>query len=356
MTVRIRKGEDGRLQVYLPNIPELYERIKIIPGYSWHSKGKYWSIPCHDESKQMLKQVFQDEEVVYFSESKETLQSESRILKMIDDELRLRGYSPKSRKAYTGHVSRFLEWLQKTKDKRSFSLEDIRAYSLWLIDRNTSHSYVNQAVSALKFFLVKVLKRSDAVGELARPKKEKKLPDVLSTQEVLRILEAVENLKHRAILFLVYSSGLRVSEVVQLKQEDIDTDRNLIHIRQAKGHKDRFSVLSAVAADILSSYIKKYRPDEWLFAGAEDGKHLAIRTVQKIFENACDKAKINKDVSIHSLRHSFATHLLEGGTDLRYIQELLGHNSSKTTEIYTHVSRRDLSRIQSPLDQYFTKK
>jgi integrase/recombinase XerD len=155
---------------------------------------------------------------------------------------------------------------------------------------------------------------------------------------------------------LTYSAGLRVGEVVRLKLEDIDEERKLIHIRQAKGRKDRYTVLSQVAWDFLNIYLKKYQPEVWLFTGAESGTHLTERSVQHIFENACEKAGIKKDVSVHSLRHSFATHLLEGGTDLRYIQELLGHASSKTTEIYTHVSKRDIGSIQSPLDRLMQEK
>ncbi|MCL0077220.1 tyrosine-type recombinase/integrase [Dehalococcoidia bacterium] len=176
------------------------------------------------------------------------------------------------------------------------------------------------------------------------------MPDILSRQEVLRLLEAVQNPKHRAIMLLTYSSGLRLGEVVRLKIEDIDSARRLIHLRQAKGRKDRYTVLSQVALDALRAYFKQYHPDQWLFPGAQPGRHLHERTVQKVFEQAREMAGIRKNVSVHTLRHSFATHLLESGTDLRYIQELLGHKSSKTTEIYTHVSERDIGRIQSPLD------
>ena len=150
---------------------------------------------------------------------------------------------------------------------------------------------------------------------------------------------------------LIYSAGLRVGEVVRLKPEDIDSERNLIHIRQAKGNKDRYTILSQTALTALNLYLELYRPEKWLFPGAQPGSHLTERSVQKFFDIARDRAGITKDVSVHTLRHSFATHLLEAGTDLRYIQELLGHQSSKTTEIYTHVSKRDIGRIQSPLDR-----
>ena len=151
-------------------------------------------------------------------------------------------------------------------------------------------------------------------------------------------------------MLLTYSGGLRLGEVVRLKVGDIDSDRNLIHIRQAKGRKDRYTLLSKVALEALRAYYRKYQPQTWLFPGAKPGRHLHERSVQKVFDRAQEKAGIRKDVSTHTLRHSFATHLLESGTDLRYIQELLGHKSSKTTEIYTHVSEKNIGQIQSPLD------
>jgi site-specific recombinase XerD len=176
---------------------------------------------------------------------------------------------------------------------------------------------------------------------------------VLTKQEVSRILSAVSNIKHRVILMIVYSAGLRVSEVVKLKVEDIDSQRKLIHIKGAKGRKDRYTLLSDMALQALRQYYTEYRPQGWIFPGAKAGRHVATRTVQAIFEQAKKEARIKKDVSVHCLRHSFATHLLESGVDLRYIQELLGHKSSKTTEIYTHVSTASLGAIKNPLDSLF---
>ena len=154
----------------------------------------------------------------------------------------------------------------------------------------------------------------------------------------------------RTLLMLVYSAGLRVGEVVKLKPEDIDDQCMLIHIKGAKGRKDRYTMLSETALSVLREYQGQYKPANWLFEGARSGRYLSTRSAEKVFEHACQKAQIGKDVSIHILRHSFATHLLEGGTDLRYIQEILGHQHSKTTEIYTHVSTKNISKIKSPLD------
>jgi len=149
---------------------------------------------------------------------------------------------------------------------------------------------------------------------------------------------------------VIYSAGLRVSEAARLKVADIDSDRGLIFVRGGKGRKDRYTTLSDVALDTLRAYWKKYRPEDWLFPGARPGRHITVRTIQKVFAQSRNVAKIRKDVTVHTLRHSFATHLLEEGTDLRYIQELLGHTSTKTTQIYTHVSKQDIGRIRSPLD------
>lgn len=206
-------------------------------------------------------------------------------------------------------------------------------------------------MSALKIFLGKVCGQSDLIMNLPRPKKEKKLPTVLTADEVLRILAALPNLKHKTILMLTYSSGLRIGEVVRLKLHDLDNERFLVHIRQGKGRKDRVTVLSRSAYEMICLYMEKERPYDWLFPGADRDQHITERSIQRIFERARVTAGIRKPATVHTLRHSFATHLLEGGTDLRYIQELLGHESVKTTQIYTHVSTKDARRVMSPLDR-----
>jgi site-specific recombinase XerD len=177
----------------------------------------------------------------------------------------------------------------------------------------------------------------------------------LSQREIIQTLKGIQNIKHKAILFLTYSAGLRVSEVVRLKVHDIDSERQLIRIEQGKGRKDRYTLLSNTSLEVLKEYASRNKLTQWLFPGEQPETHLSERTVQLIFKKAAEKAKIRKNVSVHSLRHSFATHLLEAGTDLRYIQELLGHKNLKTTEIYTHVSKKDLARIQNPLDAAWEK-
>ena len=276
--------------------------------------------------------------------------SQVGIIEATKKELKLRGYSQKTQKAYLHHIKRYMRYFKE--DPKQMDESHIREYILHLIDKESiSRSYHNQAVSAIKFLYDNVLRMPKVVGSLPRPKKEKKLPVVLSREDVIKLLRAVTNLKHKAILMLAYSAGLRVSEVVRLKVQDIDGKRNMIHIKGAKGQKDRYTVLSEVSLEVLRKYWRDYRLKDWLFPGSKEGNHITTRTVEKILENACQKAGILKHITVHALRHSFATHLLENGTDLRYIQELLGHKSSKTTEIYTHVSQRDIGRIKSPLDE-----
>lgn len=187
------------------------------------------------------------------------------------------------------------------------------------------------------------------------PRRESKLPNVLSHREVLAIFDATENLKHKTMILMGYAAGLRVSEVVNLRITDIDSERMVISIKAAKGKKDRCVMLSEALLDTLRLYFKAYRPKNWLFEG-QNFDQYSVRGLQKIFQTAKVKARIRKDVSFHSLRHSFATHLHEAGTDIRVIQELLGHNSTKTTEIYTHISNRTIQKVQSPLDALMNDK
>lgn len=233
------------------------------------------------------------------------------------------------------------------------NVKNVHTYLLGIFEQERSHSYINQAMSALKLFFGKVFGRPDFIMNLPRPKKEKKLPTVLSDDEVLRIFNVLQNLKHKTILMLTYSSGLRVGEVVRLKLHDLDNEHFVVHIRQGKGRKDRLTVLSRSAYEMICIYLEKERPHTWLFPGADRDRPITERSIQRVFERARDAAGIQKPATIHTLRHSFATHLLEGGTDLRYIQELLGHENIKTTQIYTHVSVKDARRVMSPLDRIF---
>ncbi len=227
---------------------------------------------------------------------------------------------------------------------------DIEAYQYHLAStRKVSNSYLNQVVNAVRYYYKDVLGDASRVTFMERPRKEHKLPKVLSEDEVARLLKAPDNLKHRCILMLIYSAGLRLGELIALERTDIIPERGQVIIRGAKGRKDRISLLSPKLLTQLDHYLNEYRPKLFLFEGQNGGAYSAT-SVQAIFHQAKKKAGITAPATVHTLRHSFATHLLEKGTDLRYIQTLLGHSSSKTTEIYTHVSTKALGKIRSPLD------
>ena len=360
--ITIRKGVSGEIMVFFPYEPRLVEKVKTINGRKWHPEEKHWSFPESGSTLEKILKLFEGEEIhidpaVQSQLSPPTiaghpeLVEESKQLHDFNDlrkELISRKYSHKTVKAYLYFNRDFLNHASKSRSEISES--DIKNYLLYHVEvKQSATSTMNQAISALKFYYGSMLKRK-FVYEIKRPRKDKKLPTILSKEEVASILSSVENIKHKAILMLVYSAGLRVSEVVKLKPEDIDSDRMLIHIKGAKGRKDRYTMLSEAVLLVLREYWGKYRPGKWLFGGAKADRFLSTRTVQKILKHACEKAGIKKDISVHSLRHSFATHLLESGTDLRYIQELLGHAHSKTTEVYTHVSTKSIGKIRSPLD------
>lgn len=271
-------------------------------------------------------------------------------LQVFEQELRIRNYSPKTIKSYTSSLKAFIHFIAP-KHPRDLSNQDIRSHlSRMLETGHWSAPSISQLINALRFLYVELYHRPLEIGEIPRPKKEKKLPLVLSQEEVLKIFDSVDNLKHKTLLMLIYSAGLRVGESVRLELRDVDPGRKLIHLRGAKGKKDRYTLLSEVMIEQLNQYQKFYHPDRFLFRGAEGKSHLSERSVEKVFEQALTRAGIRKPATVHTLRHSFATHLLEAGTDLRFIQELLGHSSSKTTEIYTHVSKKSLGNIQNPLD------
>jgi len=268
--------------------------------------------------------------------------------KKLETELHSRKYSPCTLRSYIYYNRMLCRTLQKSAEE--IRTEDVNVFLAGL-DKNKEYSAssMNLAISAIKFFYKEVFK-NDIIGEKHRPRHDKRFPMVLSKQEVIEVLKLEKNPKHRLLLMLAYSSGLRVSEVVALKKEHIDLSRKVIYVVGAKGRKDRCTLLSEKAAAFISEYYDVFNIQTWLFPGQPATHPLTIRSAQKIFDKAIQQAKIDKDISIHSLRHSFATHLLESGTDIRYIQSLLGHASVRTTERYTHIARRSVLSIQSPLD------
>ena len=266
-------------------------------------------------------------------------------------ELLARNYSSKTIKQYIHYNKDFIRFIKKSSDE--IESDDINKYLAYLSDTlKRSVSTLNTAYSSLKFYYKEKVK-NNYFNLKNRPRSSKKLPDILSRNEIKKIIEVTKNLKHKLLISLTYSAGLRVSEVVKLKYTDLDFERNVIFVRQSKGKKDRIAIFSKSIKSMVSEYIKKYRPTIWLFEGWSSETHLSIRSAQKIFEKSKQLAFIKKEVSIHCLRHSFATHLLEKGVEIRYIQKLLGHSNLKTTEIYTHVAKNKLEQIESPIEDIF---
>jgi site-specific recombinase XerD len=271
--------------------------------------------------------------------------------------LKLKAYSASTIRTYRNELVQLLQLL-KDRPVRELTPDDLKRYMVYAmevqgISENTAHSRLN----ALKFYFEQVLGKDKFFWEIPRPKKPLLLPRLLNETELTRLFNALSNKKHKAMLFTAYSSGLRVSEIVNLKISDIDSGRMQILVRSAKGKKDRYVNLSPLLLDILRQYIKEYKPAPgvYLFESEQTLKAYPTRTVQQIFSNARRKAGIRKEVGIHSLRHSFATHLLDKGTDIRYIKDLLGHFNIRTTERYLHVSKKQLVNIISPFDDLWKK-
>ena len=264
------------------------------------------------------------------------------------NEMRSRKYSIKTQDAYVYYNKKICLTLKKKPE--DIDADDVKKYlSLMENDKNYSASSLNLSISALKFFYKNVM-GSCIVKDQKRPNQNKSLPMILSSEEIKKVLNLIKNPKHRLLIMLVYSSGLRVNEVVTLKKEHIDLSRKVIFIKSGKGRKDRYTMLSDKAAFFINKYFECFNIDNWIFPGQKEEKHLSVRAAQHIFSNAVEKASIDKKISIHNLRHTFATHLLETGIDIRYIQSLLGHANLRTTERYTHVAKRNVLNIKSPLD------
>jgi len=264
--------------------------------------------------------------------------------------LLLKAYSPNTVKTYCSEFAQLL-YLLKNNPVNSLTPERLRSYFLYCKKNlNLSENAIHSRMNAVKFYFEQVLGHEKLFfDEIPRPQKKSSLPKVISKGDIAKILAHTDNLKHLLMLKLCYGMGLRVSEIVNLKVSDIDSKRMLVHIQGAKGKRDRYVTLPESALKDLRSYYKLYRPKDYLFEGQYGGQY-AVRSVQAVFRNAMQKAKVNKSVGIHGLRHSYATHLLESGTDMVFIQKLLGHKDIKTTEIYAKVSNRHLQNVKSPLD------
>lgn len=273
----------------------------------------------------------------------------------MEQQLQLKGYSASTIRTYKNEFLLFLKQLKHV-FVDSIQVDRIRNYFQYcLVKLQLSESTIHSRINALKFYYEQVLDREKFFFEIPRPKKHLKLPKVISEEKILQGLLQIENVKHRALLIVAYSAGLRVSEVVKLQITDINADRMQIFVEKAKGKKDRMATLSKFTLQVLQEYLVAYKPLKWIFDGQYPKEHISTRTAQGIFKQAYKNLGLPPSITFHSLRHSYATHLLENGTDIKYIQELLGHNDIKTTLRYTHVSKDAMQRIESPLDKIVRK-
>jgi site-specific recombinase XerD len=358
----IIKTTTGRLKLIFGFNKELVNAIKKMPYNSWNSENRWWTIPYSikylEEIKEVAKlenlRVVYEEEVLENNRKPKITQFDIPNYRSCPEEyiLKLRElrYSENTLKTYKVLFEEFINFYHKFEIGR-IDESMITAFIRYLVlERKVSTSYQNQAINAIKFYYERVLGGHRKVYLVDRPREEKTLPIVLSEEEVVNLLNVTENIKHKSILMLTYSGGLRLSEIINVKLTDIDSNRMQIRIEQGKGKKDRHTLLSVKLLEVIRVYLAEYKPKVWLFEGASGGQY-SVGSIQSIMRDSVLKAGIKKKVSVHSLRHSFATHLLENGTDLRYIQELLGHSSSKTTEIYTHITTKGFDQIKSPLDK-----
>lgn len=376
-------GGELIVKIYFKYNSRIIEIIKNIPGRRWNQENKNWYLPKkHFSLSKFLSKFESVAEVEYsalqaFDEgseygSKNQGHSKPEFENTIDKfqaakdlnhievpsqylEILIRKrYSPNTIKTYSSYMKSFMKEFHHI-PLDTITNQQINDYILKLIrTKGISPSQQNQRINAIKFYYEKVLGQDKMLLHIERPRKSRELPKVLSEDEVLGILNNIDNLKHKAIIGTIYSAGLRRSELINLRKQDLNFERKIIFIRGSKGNKDRNTILSKFLAIMLRKYLDEFRPNYWLIEGMNRNRYSAT-SITKILKRAAIRAGIEKNVTPHMLRHSFATHLLEQGVDIRYIQTILGHGSTKTTEIYTHVSNKSLSNITSPLDVILNK-
>lgn len=370
LTVKVEQlyhRDARRLAVRFAFNPDLQRVLKTLPDARFSKTHKCWYVDDTAGKADALVKLFKGIAYLEFAWLNTGKEKDNRVahvlagkaephpahaeaIKLMEQKLKLKGYAPSTIRTY---VEQFILFLRFFPDSHPADLgeEEIGTYLLFLVDkRKVAKSTQNQAINAVKFFYEKVLRQERKVYYVERPMRERKLPEILSEQEVMALFEAAGNLKHRLMLMIIYSAGLRRSELLGLRTGDVDMDRRLVLVRGGKGRKDRHTLLAASVVPLLKQYLDEYEPAFWLFEGLR-GQRYSETSLQAVLKRAAAVAGIRKNVHLHMLRHSFATHLLEGGTSTRYIQVLLGHESPKTTEIYAQVTRFGLDKVMSPLDQ-----
>ena len=351
----------------------LIQEIKKLPGATWSQSQGKWYIPDEQfdlsETFESLKELFYIDYSLLkkpvpaaanlnpsvkgkrnYDIPGELTPAASREIAKFVAWMKQKRYSDRTVKSYTMSIKTFLKFYAGKPIEEITNKDLIEFNSQFIIGNGLSASFQNQILSGVKLFYSRLYKVKLDIDEIERPRRSRKLPNVLSKEEVKRIIEAPTNLKHRVMLSLLYACGLRRSELLNLRPGHVDSKRGLLIILNAKGQKDRVVPISSKTIDLLREYYKNYKPKVWLFEGQTAGIAYSGESLRNVLQFALEKTKISKPVTLHWLRHSYATHLLESGTDLRFIQELLGHKSSKTTEIYTHVSTESLKKIRSPFD------
>lgn len=373
--VRVLHKNEERLFLEFEYDTKLIALTKAMPGCKWSQTRKGWHMPESPETLEQILKLFRGKAWIDYSllnigkvQAAEAVQkggltgkpilphvnetTQARII-VFTNWMHSRRYSESTVTTYTESIRTFLRFYADKSVEEIGNDDLIRFNNEYILANGYSTSFQNQVVNAIKLFYTTVEHRKLDIDLIHRPRREHKLPNVLSKEEVAMILKSPVNIKHSTMLSLIYACGLRRSELINLKPADVDSKRGLLLIHQAKGKKDRITPISEKIIVMLRDYYTKYKPEIWLFEGQNRGEQYSEESLAMVLKSACKKAGITKPVSLHWLRHSYATHLLESGTDLRYIQELLGHKSSKTTEIYTHVSTKSLQNIKSPFDDLF---
>lgn len=333
-------------------------------GCKWSKTHNSWYLFYNNENLRLINNAFENEVALDFTTVKSVQLKKDRkpkevknvmLPKAYNDLLLRKRYSINTIKTYSYLFKSFMQYYSNIKPE-DLTEDDIRKYQDYLVQKKkVSRSTQDQAINAIKFYYEKVLGREKGDFFIERPIREKKLPEVVSEKELLKILKATDNIKHKTIITVLYSSGIRRGELINLRIKDVDFDKRLIFVRGGKGKKDRTTILADYAVLVLKKYLHLYKPNYWLIEGM-NRKRYSGSSIVMVLKNASIKAGLNKIIRPHMLRHSFATHLIEQGVGLRYIQTLLGHGSPKTTEIYTLVTSYSLAKIRSPFDSIFESK
>lgn len=350
------KSHRFKLQIPYP-LREEREFVKTLPTRYYHPTQKLWSFQNSPELIQLLRARFKDKLLIVAPEEPNLAlkhlinlnENSLKIMELTEKKLILKSYSARTIDNYLSELRQFLHHFQD-KEVQNLTKSDIEDYIYYLLKNyNISESKQNMAINAIKFYYETVLDKPRTYYDIQRPKRSKELPGVLSEDDVLRLINAPDNLKHKTILNTIYAAGLRISEVINLRVKDINSQEGYIFIKDAKGKRDRHTLLSEFLLQLLREYYKVYKPAYWLFEG-QTGERYSTKSIQTIYRTAQEKSGVDPWSTPHTLRHSFATHLLENGENLRNIQVLLGHSHSKTTEIYTHVIQVSNKKMKSPLD------